>query len=235
MISIMNNALPTTKDGYGYGLQAVDGDMLKVRTVDRTVDFGFPQQFGVNWFRYGRRIGLEQLPTRWRAISSSGKPLARSRIDLPDLDSTQGASIVSQRFWDIVEHFEPGVHQFEPVRLIFAGNEEEVRPFFLMVPCQRVVISLDHGRTRPPMRAFPERPDLVKPDPARPLHFFASGTSTAEWAPVFLREAVAGKHLFCAADFPRWLFVSTELRQALEGAGMLGMAFLGPYAVTGEG
>jgi hypothetical protein len=234
MISLLSNTLPATTDGHGYGWQPLDGDMSKVRPVDRSVDFGFPEQFGANWFRYGRRVSLDHLPTRWRAINSSGRPVARSRIDLPDLDSTHRASIVSQRFREIVERFEPGVHQFEPFRAVFARDEEEDRPFFIMVPCQRVVISLDHERTRPPMRQFPERPELMKPDPAKPLHFFASGTSTTDWAPVFLREAVAGRHLFCTADFSGYLFVSADLREALEGAGLQGTTFLGPYPVTDE-
>lgn len=234
MISIMSNTLPATKNGYGYGLEAIDGSMSTVRAEDQAVDFGYKGQIAVNWFSYGRRISLDHLPTRWRVINSSGKPVARSRIDLPDLDSSNGATIVSQRFRDIVEGLEPGVHQFVPVSILFAGNEEETRPFYIMVACRRVLLSLDVGRTRPPMRQFPERPELVKPDPAKPLHFFASGSSTTEWAPVFRRAAVEGLHLFCAADFENQHFVSDDLRQALEASGMRGMKFLGPYPSVDE-
>jgi hypothetical protein len=234
MISILSSTLPSTTDGYGYGWQPLDGDMSKVRPVDRTVDFGFPEQFGAMWFRYGRWIAREHLPTLWRAISSSGKPVPRARLDPPDIESTHLADIVSQGFRDIVERFEPGIHQFEPFPIVHANGERDERPRYLMIAGQRVVISLDQTRTRPPMRQFPERPDLIKPDPAKPLHFFARGTSTTDWAPVFLREAVAGRHLFCTADFSGTLFVSADLRGALEEAGMRGATFLGPYAVTDD-
>jgi hypothetical protein len=103
-----------------------------------------------------------------------------------------------------------------------------------MIAGQRVVISLDQTRTQPPMREIPERPGLVKPDPAKPLYSFNSGTPIKDWAPVFRHEAVAGRHLFCAADFRNFLFVSADLRQALEEAGMRGATFRGPYAVTDD-
>lgn len=234
MISILSSTLASTTDGYTYAWEPLDGNMSKVRPVDLTIDFGYPEQLGARWFRYGRWISREHLPTRWRATYGD-KPVPRAKLDPPDIGFSHLADIVSQRFRDIVERFEPGIHQFEPFPIVHANGEKDDRPFYLMIAGQRVIISLDQTRTQPPMKEFPERPGLVKPDPAKPLYSFNSGTPIKDWAPVFRQEAVAGRHLFCAADFRNFLFVSADLRKALEEAGMRGATFLGPYPVTGEG
>jgi hypothetical protein len=84
MISILSSTLASTTDGYTYGWEPLDGNMSKVRPVDLTIDFGYPEQFGAMWFRYGRRISREHLPTRWRATYGD-KPVPRARLDPPDI------------------------------------------------------------------------------------------------------------------------------------------------------
>lgn len=232
MISIMNNQIHSTIDRYTYALEPIDGDLRKARPVDRTVDFGYPEQLGVEWLRYGRPVERELLPTRLEVMGTD-KAVPRRLVELPDITSTLGAFVVSHAFRETIERFEPTLHQFEPVRIVYAKGEEEPRPFYIMVAGQRVVIALDHTRTQPPMREIPERPGLVKPDPTKPLYSFNSGTPIKDWAPVFRHEAVLGRHLFCAADFRNYLFVSADLRQAIEDAGMKGAVFRGPFAVTG--
>lgn len=233
MISILSNELSSTIDRFTYALGPMDGNMRKARPVDRTIDFGYPEQLGAEWLRYGRWVERELLPTRLEVMFSD-RAVPRRLVALPDITSTLGAFVVSHAFREIVERFEPGLHQFEPVRIVYAKGEEEPRPYYIMVAGQRVVISLDQTRTQPPMKEFPERPGLVKPDPTKPLYSFNSGTPIKDWAPVFRHKAVLGRHLFCAADFRNFVFVSAELRQALEAAGIAGAVFRGPFAVTGE-
>lgn len=150
MISIMTNHIPSTTDRYTYSLQPIDGNLRKVRPTDMTIDFGYPEQFGAEWLRHGRWVECEHLPTSFE-VRDADSAVPRRLVELPDLDSTLGAYIVSQAFREIVEPFEPGQHQFEPIRIVYAKCEEEPRPYYLMVAGQRVVISLDQGRTRPPM------------------------------------------------------------------------------------
>jgi hypothetical protein len=170
MISILSSTLASTTDGYTYAWEPLDGNMSKVRPVDLTIDFGYPEQLGARWFRYGRWISREHLPTRWRATYGD-KPMPRTRLDPPDIGFNHLADIVSQRFRDIVERFEPGIHQFEPFPIVHANGEKDERPFYLMIAGQRVVISPDQTRTRPPMREFPERPELVKRSRQAPAFF----------------------------------------------------------------
>jgi hypothetical protein len=97
MISIMNNQIHSTIDRYTYALEPIDGDLRKARPVDRTVDFGYPEQLGVEWLRYGRPVERELLPTRLEVVGTD-KAVPRRLVELPDLSSSLGAFIVSQAF-----------------------------------------------------------------------------------------------------------------------------------------
>lgn len=63
MISIMTNQIHATIDGYTYALEPMDGNLRKARPMDRTIDFGYPEQLGAEWLRYGRWVEREFLPT----------------------------------------------------------------------------------------------------------------------------------------------------------------------------
>jgi hypothetical protein len=208
--------------------------MDKIELEDTTIDSGIWPIPSVSYFRCGRRVKSTNLPKRVRIVDGSGKAIARKNIDLPDLMRMHMAYVVSDRFRSIVESLEPGLHQFEPVSVIYPGGESESRPFFILAVGQRVVTVLDPERTRPPMRQFPEVPHLVRPDPSRPAFLFDSG-STDPWSPVFLQAAVAGRHLFCAGDFNGQIFVSEPLHQALTEGGLRGLQFTGPFGTTEGG
>ena len=231
VIRILSAASWSTRDGRSHLCSPIDGDMDKIELEDTTIDIGLWPILSVNYFRCGRRVNSTNLPTRVRIVDGSGKAIARRNIDLPDLMRLQMDYVVSDRFRSIVESFEPGLHQFEPASVIYPGGERESRPFFILAVGQRVVTALDPERTRPPMRQFPDVPQLVRPDPSRPAFLFDSG-STDPWSPVFLQAAVAGRHLFCAGDFNGQIFVSEPLHQTLTEGGLRGLHFTGPFGTT---
>lgn len=113
-----------------------DWDILDmpVPEVARRAQFADPES--VNWrskvssanpMEQGYRLDPETLPKRvlW----------ANGNRELPDVLPRYA---VSPRFRDLVEQFEPGVHQFVPVEIYKDRNGSPVATYYWFIVCQRL-------------------------------------------------------------------------------------------------
>jgi hypothetical protein len=114
------------KDGMGvtHSLLEMDGDLGKIEYVD-----GPPDRPGLNgYFRpgehqAGRAMKPEFVPTKFLW----GGPKNRK---LPDVIYGRGVVLVSIRVKEIMERFEPGVHQYFPVDIIYKSSKELAEKMF---------------------------------------------------------------------------------------------------------
>jgi Immunity protein family (Imm11) len=145
-----------------------------------------------------------------------------------DVDMTHNTMLVSERVRDVMERFEPGVHQFLPVDIYLspfeAGDVPVARSYWLVVGQYfdavsaehthqpRVVITHPDGRTEPGLWDF-------------------SGTLTKQPksdAPViFDRGAIAGRHLWIDRNFTKGEhpFMSDALGSVLREMDLYGARF----------
>ena len=108
------------------GATIVEGNTGRLELVDDTLDGGTnlrPEYVGFS----GRRVKPESVPKviRWD-----------TRRKLLDYE-TVFHQTVSDRFRQLIEEIEPGVHQFEPVRFIAKNGEELSNRWFWQV-CNRL-------------------------------------------------------------------------------------------------
>src|SRR5690348_15250803 len=66
-------------------------------------------------YEIGFPIAADNVPTTWRWASSQ---------PLPDFYTPRGFPCISPRVKDIIESFEPGVHQFFPIKVIDKKDRE---------------------------------------------------------------------------------------------------------------
>jgi len=107
----------------------LDGDPRKIEVADTTPDPGFDLNTASTYpANQGRPIRTENVPTRieWQ----ENAPVA-------DVLTEHGMIVVPERFREIVEQFEPGVHQFLPVAYVDRkGNVLAQRYYF--IACNRL-------------------------------------------------------------------------------------------------
>lgn len=122
------------KLGYHYGHDILDTDLemtvtksLQVTVIDQTRDGG--TGFIISQGK-GRAVTIEYLPKMVR------KRGPRRRV--PDMDQVWGFMVVSQKFKDIVESFEPHVHQFAAVDVYWDAGEPPVGTCYFFIPCNRL-------------------------------------------------------------------------------------------------
>lgn len=115
--------------GHYANTKLLDGDPRKIEVADVTPDAGFDlttsRAYPAN---QGRAIRTEHVPTRiqWQ-----------ERAPVPDVEIQHGMIIFPERFREIVETFEPGVHQFLPVTYVDrSGNILAQRHYF--IACNRL-------------------------------------------------------------------------------------------------
>ncbi len=133
--------------------------------------------------------------------------------------------IVSSRFKDLVEQFEPGVHQFVPVDIYQSKNGEPVATYYWFIVGQRLD-SVDRERTTYMWRASKDNPNDG--------HWIREimDTNTFEFTPIpnaeliFSNSQVAGRHIW---HDPHLLtfgngLCSDAFAEALLASGMTGVA-----------
>jgi hypothetical protein len=172
------------------------------------------------------------VPTRLTRTTSHGGTAGRKAAGLPDFDSdVLFAQVVSRAFMDIVEAHDPGKHQFLPVALLGRASTPVAKDYFWMAPGIRTY-AMDSERTQPPMRPMQTTEGWVHPRPDRPAHFFSVSSGPIDtWQPVFFGHELGEADLFVDAALAGCMFVTDRLRQALEGAGLIGFGFKGPFQV----
>ena len=120
---------------YTYGHDVLDkdfkfsigGSALRVAVIDKTEDGGTGFDLPYN---KGRAVSVEYFPKK---IRKQGP-----RRSIPDMELVRGYMVVSQKYKDLVEKFEPGVHQFSPVEVYWNKNEPAVATYYFFNICNRL-------------------------------------------------------------------------------------------------
>ncbi len=200
---------PTTEGAYNLYFEELDGDYDKVDMVDKSTDRSTTRITSTHAFRVGREIETEYLPTRLRPKKRKGK--------LPDLAVHRMGQICSQRFRDVIEALEPGVHQFVPVQIVWKDKSVDERPYYWFVPCTRIW-ALDPEESNPPLGEngwYLGYAMMGEPRPG-PIQ------------PAFRKDRVKNHHLFVDGGIQGRFYISERLKAALEDAKLVGVGFSDP-------
>src|SRR5258706_1157006 len=186
---------------YYIGSDPLDGNLDEARrSMDRTPDGGD----GIGGFLSGRPVEAELMPkkVRW--------PGGRRKI--PDLDNSHCIN-VSERAKNLIESFEPSVHQFIPVGY-YNGKGVLLEERYFMVPCNRID-SLDHDRTTfvlkkwPHLSAWVSVSDLVRWGEADLIPPHLPHDTRSKY--VFNRAQIGAHHMWCDKFGPKGPWLSDEL------------------------
>ncbi len=217
MIWIMTNTILGDKAGLAYDLAPLDGDMERVTLLDLSIDIGIWPIKNAAFFRSGRRIGTEHLPTRLRAkYDRGGGNAQKGGITLPDFIGVQLGQIVSERFRSLVEAHDPDRHQFEPVSIVWSKPETVPQTYYWFIPAVRL-FALDPEKTDPPLAERSGKYKISLP--------------VSQWKPVYRQSVVADTSVFVAAEL-HGIHVTSEFKDALEAAGLTGYRIFGPFALS---
>jgi hypothetical protein len=154
-----------------------------------------------NKFRFGLSLGLpvgkKRLPLRARET--------KGKKTFPDIFPMPGLNAVSARFRDLVEEFEPSVHQFFPLELCYKNGtrvKEEYFTFNCTVSFDSLLVNLSEVKW------------LKLDEPAEcPLLNVRRGFQN-----VLSRQQIAGHHLWCGFRLRvPGLYVSDELHDRMKG------------------
>ncbi|WP_120502303.1 DUF1629 domain-containing protein [Roseovarius sp. EL26] len=213
--------------GRSTDIDPLDGDWQHIRPVDWSIDIGKSKISVTAIWQSGRHLDPTNLPTRLKVT------VLRGRKDLPALyedyvDWGGGQrQLASEAFRDVVEAHDPGVHQFVPVQVENSKGEPVEKQYFWFVPGHRI-FAMNAEKTEPPMKMFPDTPDITNPHPGRPAGVYRPRPPVEAWKPVFYREIIGDRDLFCDGEYPRKIFISDLLKQAFEDAGLIGACGRGP-------
>lgn len=114
------------EETYSYGMKALDGDIKKIKPVDVTQDGGI-EILPIRG-KFGRPLEPAHIPTKIQ-IDGPKRELTDLREGL--------AFFVDEKFKDVVESLEPGVHQFFPVEFVWKDGSHAADRFWF-VPCYRL-------------------------------------------------------------------------------------------------
>jgi hypothetical protein len=109
------------------GFQPKNDDYLKIEVEDPTPDGGLFMDGG-DTLTSGRRIKLDHVP---KQMKLDGGTL------IADYTSYNGFLCVTDKFKNVVEAVEPGVHQFIPFEVVGAGKKHIANLWFMIV-CNRL-------------------------------------------------------------------------------------------------
>ncbi|WP_350149496.1 imm11 family protein [Roseitalea porphyridii] len=189
---------------YDYAIDPLDGDIDKVQPLDLTPDEG--RRIKPTPTNQGRPLDMTHMPTRWR--------IGGRKRDLVDVQPGRSSLLVDEKLKTCVEALEPGVHQFFPIELVWKDGGHAASRYWFNV-CTRLD-GIDPEKTNLEFKGI----------------WMGSGKPGEElW---FSRKKIGGHHIWIErfmtyAPPPR--FISAELKQALETAGVTGLNYR-PYPET---
>jgi len=163
----------------------------------------------------GFRVSTEYLPRRVRFDDE---------IPAKDFHYIAGLDFVSAQARAVIEKFEPGLHQFEPVEYV-RSDGAHVENRFVMFICQRLD-SVDRAHTNMILynslnwitveHAMRRYPDIVPPG--------ADANSTPK--KVFSLGQIGDAHMWRDIHIADQQYMSSTLVEAIESAGLTGLARL---------
>ncbi len=181
------------------GHEELDGDYSKIEYVDTTFERdGVGGTFEPGDLHLGRAVKPDHVPTR---IVRKG-----SKQTLPDVDWAVGMYFVNDRFKDVIERFEPGVHQFFPTDFLSKDGTLQAHMYFFNV-CNRLD-SVDRDLTTAEL----ELGRTWRPDKGGYL--------------VFNLRQIGKHHIWHDKHVLKGLYVSDALHDALIEAGITGLEFI---------
>lgn len=201
------NIKPT--QGYYVEVDALDGDLSKVEILDSTPDGGLPLNRSYV-FSSGRAVVPDHMPTRMQWADRHGH-------SVPDFDNGLVLN-VSEQARELIEEFDPGVHQFVPVDYYNQAGELLEKRYFLIV-CNRLD-SLDRDQTTMVLLRGMVWMPARDVDPSE----LPPGTDVSKPPEmVFSNAQIGDAHLWWDKHLRAGPFISDALADALEGAGMSGL------------
>jgi hypothetical protein len=200
--------------GHYAGTETLDGDVSKIEVADKTADAGFDANRASTYpANQGRPILTDQDPTKveWREQGA-----------VPDVDTVRGLLVVAPRFREIVEQFEPGVHQFLPVDYLDGQGGVLARRYFF-IACNRLD-SVDRAHTTMILFRGLWRPasDLVRRWPEEiPPGFDVNAAPRLVFSKAQIGDKHAWSDMFLALYGP---YLSDALGAALEAEHFTGIS-----------
>lgn len=177
-------------------LENIDGDFEKVTIADLTPDGG--KKISNTQFKAGRALVPDYLPTQV-------KPQRLFDAPFDDyMPAPKGAAYVSAAFKELVEQFEPGVHQFFEMSLKFDSTEYD--PVYYFIVCNRVD-ALDHAECVPPIG---------------PNDKIYNPTYGPEDKIVFSKEKIGAVHIW-SEKHEIGFFMTDQFRDAVFKSGLTGV------------
>ena len=129
--------------------------------------------------------------------------------------------LVSARFRDLVEHFEPEVHQFLPVTMYFKRTDAESFDTFYWFICCQLIDSLDPQHTTIPWRG--KGYDVRRADGRRWGFWHIDAEADPPQKAVFSLEAIGDRHLWRDPHWSRGtVYCSDAFGEALNAQGLSG-------------
>ncbi len=199
--------------GHYAGIEPLDGDVSKIEVADKTPDAGFDVNSASTYPTYqGRPVLTEHVPTKleWQETGP-----------VPDVGIVRGMLVVPPRFREIVEQFEPDVHQFLPVDVLDQSGALLAKRYFF-IACNRLdsvdrthtVMILSKGMLWRPARDIARRrPEDIPPG------FDVSAPPKI----VFNNAQIGEKHAWCDKFLMYGPYLSDALGTALEKENFTGI------------
>ena len=180
-------------------IEVLEGDHQNIRLIDATQDDGI--LITKKGWTVGRPMQSEGMPTKVirKGVGLKTKPLL-------DVEGFFGQFLVNDKFKDIVEGLEPGVHQFFPMEL-YVGDEYQRTDYFFNI-CNRLD-TMDREQSFPiNARGF------YRPQEGEPHRL------------VFSTAKIGNHHAWRDKCVPGGAaYISNELAQSLQDAGITGIGF----------
>ena len=180
------------------GMRELDGDLRKVEYVDATPDWpGVGGGFEPGDLELGRAIKPDHLPTRvqWDGPKRSG---------VPETLRGRQMMLVNDRFKDVIERFEPGIHQFFPLDLVWKDKTLAQKMHMFNI-CSRLSTT-DRSLSTAEM----SRGGMLEP---------SSGSI------IFNLTQIGSHHIWIDKHMYAGVYVSDALHDALIEAKITGLAF----------
>jgi hypothetical protein len=191
----------------------IDGELSDVEVADLTPDEGGPIMRS-SW-HVGRAVKPDNVPTKLRR---TGPPVSRAK--LLDVNAQTGSlDLVCQTFKDIVEEFEPDVHQFFPMTYYNSKGTEVIGEGYFMVICQRMS-TLHETLCVPPLD---ERGRYLTPSIRQSPEYQASDKMLDK--KVFSPKKIGSHHMWRDLKSPGECMFSNALGERLIAANLSGLVF----------
>lgn len=181
--------------GYIVDRDILDGDPEKIEYEDTTPDKGVNPLFKPGIGYSGRAVKSGKVPTKIKWKDKKYPPY--------DVFKSRGLIVVSDTFKKVVEKFEPSVHQFFPIEVLYDDNRQAKQMYFFNI-CNRLD-TMDRERAT-------ARIGRVLWDP-----------STGNF--VFSKDKIGSRHAWVDKFLSHGIFLSDDVKTDLERSGVTGIAF----------